>query len=136
MSQPKPEHPASGRAKHLAPSPHPLLELFEGLFEPLLRKVVREELDARMHPSDDWRDQRQDRVLTPRQHCRAARRRLELDPKDPMARKVGDRYLLTTDAIALELERLNHPPAPAAPKAASPEDEARERVARRLRRVK
>lgn len=115
----------------------------EGLFEPLLRKVVREELDARTHPSDDWRDQRTDRLLTPRQHCAAARRLLAQDPNHPMAKRLGkNRYLLTTDAIAQELDRLALPPEPrmqktAAPEAPlSPEDEARSRIQRRLQRVK
>lgn len=120
-----------------------LAELFGGLFEPLLRKVVREELDARTHPSDDWRDQRQDRLLTPRQHCAAARRLLAEDPHHPMAKRIGkNRWLLTTDAIALELDRLGRraPVAKASPvapeKPLSPEEEARLRVQRRLQRVK
>lgn len=119
-----------------------LRAFFEGLCEPLFRKIVREELDARCHPSDDWRDQRQDRLLTPRQHCAAARRLLAEDPKHPMARRIGkNRYLLTTDAIAQELDRLALPPVvkaqPTKPeKPLSPEDEARARVQRRLRSVK
>ena len=53
---------------------------------------------------------------------------------------VGDRFLLTTDAIAEELERIGSKPspvvkcAPAEPE--SPEAEAIERVKRRLRSVK
>ena len=119
-----------------------LAELFGGLFEPMLRKVVREELDARCHPSDDWRDQRQDRLLTPRQHCKAVRRRLAENPSDPWAKKIGkNRYLLTTDAIAEELNRLGRPQIakikpPKPEKTLSPEEEARERVQRRLQRLK
>lgn len=121
-----------------------LRELFEGLFEPLLRKVVREELDARCHPSDDWRDQKRSPVLGPRRHCQAVRRRLQEDPHDPSAKIVGDRFLLTTDAIAQELDRIGKSrpgplgaPVPAKPKAPdSPEAEALERVQRRLQRVK
>lgn len=120
-----------------------LREAFEGIFEPLLRKVVREELDARTHPSDDWRDQKQDRLLTPRQHCAAARRLLDQDPNHPMARRIGkNRYLLTTDAIAQELDRLALPPEPRLKKTTapaeplSPEDEVRARIQRRLERTK
>ncbi|HEU4580900.1 MAG TPA: hypothetical protein VFS67_21725 [Polyangiaceae bacterium] len=119
-----------------------LAELFGALFEPLLRKVVREEMDARNHPSDDWRDQKQDRLLTPRQHCAAVRRRLAADPNDPWAKKIGkSRYLLTTDAIAEELDRLGRSTVVKAKdtkpqKPLSPEDEARLRVQRRLQRVK
>jgi len=129
------------RAKHLTPASGALAELFGAVFEPLLRKVVREELDARCHPSDDWRDQRQDRVLTPRAHCRAVRRRLAADPNDPWARILGDRFLLTTDAIAEELDRLARPPAGATvrakpPKPVSPEAEALGLLERKLRQVK
>lgn len=118
---------------------------FEAMLEGLLRKVVREEMAAAAHPSDDWRDQRRSPVLGPRRHCAAVRRRLAADPQDPMAKIVGDRFLLTTDAIAEELERAGRKPPPpstppptvakcAAPE--SPEAEAIERVKRRLRSVK
>lgn len=119
-------------------------QLLGGLFEPLLRKVVREELDARCHPSDDWRDQKRSPVLGPRRHCQAVRRRLQENPSDPSAKIVGDRFLLTTDAIAQELDRIGKgrpgplgAPVPAKPKTPdSPEAEALERVQRRLQRVK
>jgi hypothetical protein len=116
---------------------------FEVMLENLLRKVVREEMAAANHPSDDWRDQRQNRVLSPRQHCAAVRRRLEENPDDPWAKKIGkSRYLLTTDAIAEELERLGRKPStvvkcpPVQLPPESPEAEAIERVKRRLRSVK
>jgi hypothetical protein len=114
---------------------------FELMLENLLRKVVREEMAAASHPSDDWRDQRRSPVLGPRRHCAAVRRRLGADPHDPMAKIVGDRFLLTTDAIAEELERIGRKPATVAKCSAiapseSPEAEATERVKRRLRSVK
>jgi hypothetical protein len=114
---------------------------FEMWFENLLRKVVREELAAAGHPADDWRDQRGSPLLGPRRHCAAVRRRLDADPHDPMAKIVGDRFLLTTDAIAEELERIGRKPSPVAKcstvaPAESPEAEATERVKRRLRGVK
>ena len=108
---------------------------FFAAFEGMIRKVVREEMQSALHPSTDWRDQRDDRVLTPRMHCAAARRRMAEGKAD--AKKVGDRYLLTTDAIAEELERLGRPKtlgkvAPRAP--LTPEDEVVERINRRLQR--
>ena len=114
---------------------------FEVMLEGLLRKVVREEMAAASHPSDDWRDQRRSPILGPRRHCAAVRRRLDADPRDPRAKIVGDRFLLTTDAIAEELERIGRKPAtvakcPAVAAAESPEQEAMERVKRRLRSVK
>jgi DNA-binding ferritin-like protein len=71
------------------------------------------------------------------------RRRLGVDPHDPMAKIVGDRFLLTTDAIAEELERIGRKPvtvakcAAASPvEAESPEAEVTERIKRRLRSVR
>jgi hypothetical protein len=122
------------RARHLRLDPGAIaLEWFEGL----LRKVVRDELAAANHPVDNWRDQHQSR-LSPRKHCLAVRRRLEANPDDPSAKHVGDKFLLTPDAVAEELDRLGHKPdAPAAPRSPqSPESEALERVQRRLRRKK
>ena len=115
---------------------------FEMMLENLLRKVVREEMAAANHPSDDWRDQKRSPILGARRHCAAVRRRLGVDPHDPMAKIVGDRFLLTTDAIAEELERVGRkpttvvkcPPVQLPPE--SPEAEAIERVKRRLRSVK
>lgn len=115
---------------------------FEMWLEGLLRKVVREEMAAAAHPSDDWRDQRRSPILGARRHCAAVRRRLAADPQDPMAKIVGDRFLLTTDAIAEELERVGRKPAtvakcePVAIPPESPEAEAIERLQRRLRSVK
>lgn len=110
---------------------------FFAAFEGLIRKVVREEMQSALHPSTDWRDQREDRVLTPRMHCAAARRRMAEGKAD--AKKLGDRYLLTTDAIAEELERIGRPKALAKADTSraplSPEDEALDRISRRLRRV-
>lgn len=121
----------------------------EDWFESMLRRVVREEMAAFCHPSDDWRDQRQSPVLGPRRHCAAVRRRLQINPSDPCAKILGERFLLTTDAIAEELERLGRRPeageterglrkAPRtpAPAEASEEDEALARVRHRLQRVK
>lgn len=128
-----------GRAKHMRPDPGAgVLEWVEGL----LRRVVREELALAAHPTDDWRDQSQSPVLGPRRHCRAVRRRLAANPRDPSAKRVGDRFLLTLDAIAEELDRAGHKPdaaakgvaAPSLPE--SPESEALARVQRRLQRVK
>jgi hypothetical protein len=121
-------------------SPEVLGGPLEQWFEGLLRRVVREEIAAAGHPADDWRDQRGSPLLGPRRHCAAVRRRLGIDPHDPMAKIVGDRFLLTTDAIAEELERIGRKPAsvakcsPVAPE--SPEAEAIERVKRRLQSVK
>lgn len=77
--------------------------------EGILRKVVREELAAVQHPSDGWRDQRHS-ALGPRRHCLAVRRRLHADPRDSGAKIIGDRYLLTPDAILEELDRLGRKP--------------------------
>jgi len=111
-----------------------ILELLEGL----LRRIVREEVASAAHPSDEWRDQSQSPILGPRRHCRAVRRRLAANPQDPGAKRVGDRFLLTPEAIAQELDRTGHKPdrQPAAPKPATPEDEALARVQRRLQKVK
>lgn len=127
------------RAKRVRPDPAGagLLEWVEGL----LRRVVREELAAAAHPADDWRDQRQSQ-LGPRRHCLAVRRRLRADPEGRSAKILGNRFLLTLDAIAEEMERLGRKPddtaagvtAPSPPQ--SPESEALARVQRRLQRVK
>jgi len=115
---------------------------FEMWLETLLRKVVREEMAAAAHPSDEWRDQKRSPILGARRHCAAVRRRLGADPHDPMAKIVGDRFLLTTDAIAEELERVGRKPStvvkcpPVQLPPESPEAEAIERVKRRLRSVK
>ncbi len=125
------------RAKHMRPDPvgAGLLEWFEGL----LRRVVREEVAAAGHPADSWRDQSQSPVLGSRRHCRAVRHRLAADPQDPQAKRIGDRFLLTQEAIAEELDRVGHKPdrhpAPEA-EPSTPEDEALARVQRRLRQVK
>jgi len=111
------------------------LSWLEGMF----RKVVREELAAAAHPSDGFRDQRHS-ALGPRRHCLAVRRRLQLDAHDPTAKIIGDRYLLTPDAILEELDRVGRKPdAPGAgvvtgepPAPLSPEAEAVARVKRRL----
>lgn len=109
---------------------------FFAMFEGAIRKILREEIQAALHPSDEWRDQNpKNSPLGPRRHCAAVRRRLERN--EPGARRVGDRYLLSTDAIAEELERIGlkasvrkvTPPAPL-----TPEDEAIERLTRRLQR--
>jgi hypothetical protein len=122
-------------------SPEVLGGPLEQWFEGLLRRVVREEIAAAGHPADDWRDQRGSPVLGPRRHCAAVRRRLDADPRDPTAKIVGDRFLLTTDAIAEELERIGRKPSLVAKCSTvappeSPEAEAIERVKRRLRSVK
>lgn len=128
--------PERARAQHLRPDPGAgVLEWFEGL----LRRVVREEFAAAAHPSEGWRDQSQSPVLGPRRHCRAVRRRLAANPDDPDAKRVGDRFLLTPDAIAEELDRVGHKPdthPTPPPKPSTPEDEAIARVQRRLQRVK
>lgn len=124
-----------GRARHLGlDSGTGILELLEGL----LRRIVREEVAAAGHPSDEWRDQSQSPILGSRRHCRAVRRRLAANPQDPSAKRVGDRFLLTPEAIAEELDRAGHRPdrQPAAPKPPTPEDEAIARVQRRLQKVK
>lgn len=110
---------------------------FFAMVEGLIRKVVREEMQSALHPSTDWRDQRQDTVLTPRMHCAAARRRIEQNL--PGAKKVGDRYMLTTDAIAEELDRLGRRhstvhKAAATTRDLTPEDEALALLSRRLQR--
>jgi hypothetical protein len=124
------------RAKRARPDPvEGLLEWFEAL----LRRVVREELVAAGHPVDGWRDQRQS-PLGPRNHCRAVRRRLEANPQDAGAKKVGDRFLLTADALAEEMDRLGRSPGGKAAGAAtprspqSPEEEALSGLNRRLAR--
>lgn len=129
------EPSADARAKYLRLDPTAIaVEWFEGL----LRKVVRSELAAANHPVDNWRDQHQSQ-LSPRKHCKAVRRRLEANPDDPAAKKIGDRFLLTPDAVAEELDRLAQTPNDKRPdpvEPQSPEDEAVARVKRRLRRDK
>lgn len=110
---------------------------FFAMFEGAIRKIIREEMQAVLHPSTEWRDQRQDTVLTPRMHCAAARRRIEQNL--PGAKKVGDRYMLTTDAIAEELDRLGRRhstvhKAAATTRDLTPEDEALALLSRRLQR--
>lgn len=117
-----------------ANDPQAVLSWFEGL----LRRVVREELADATHPADGWRDQRKS-PLGSRRHCSAVRRRLTENPNDPSAKMIGDRFLLTPDAVAEELTRVGRKPAPKrAPEApaASPEDEALALLNRRLRQVK
>lgn len=142
MSEPKAgadERAAVGaeRAKHMRPDPvgAGVLEWLEGL----LRRVVREEVAAAGHPADNWRDQSQSPVLGSRRHCRAVRRRLAANPQDPSAKRVGDRFLLTQEAVLEELDLIGRRPdahPPAATKPSTPEDEALARVQRRLQRVK
>jgi hypothetical protein len=137
MSEAKTERDGAPRAKHLHLDL--LLPSIVEWFEERMRKVVRDELAAAGHPADGWRDQRRS-TLGPRRHCLAVRRRLEADPNDPSAKIVGDRFLLTAEALAEELDRLGlksgPATAPAPRKPQSPEAEAKERVQRRLRQVK
>ena len=106
---------------------------FVAMFGDLIRGILREELQAVMHPADGWRDQRQS-PLGPRRHCCAVRRRLAHN--EPGARIVGDRYLLSGEAIEYELERIGRPKAgvrkTAATATLTPEDEALARLSLRL----
>lgn len=114
-------------------------EDFFELFGGYIRKMLREEIQAALHPSTEWRDQREDRLLTPRMHCAAARRRIA-EGKHDTAKKIGkNRYLLTTDAIAEELDRLGRPKTltrqdTSKSQPLTPEDEALQRLERRLQR--
>lgn len=123
------------RAKHLDDAPAFTLTIGQ------LRRMVRDELAAAKHPVDDWRDQHQS-PLGPRRHCRAVRLRLRANPGDPTAKILGDRFLLTPDAVAEELSRQGRKPDAAAPVTMeppppqSPEAEVRDRIRRRLERVK
>lgn len=113
-------------------------EDFFAMFEGFIRNILRQEIQAALHPSTEWRDQRDDKVLSPRLHCAAARRRIAEGKTD--AKKVGkNRYLLTTDAIADELDRLGRPKAltrkdTAREKPLTPEEEALASLERRLQR--
>ena len=110
-------------------------ESFAAAFEGLMRKIMREEIQAALHPSDEWHDQRRS-PLGSRRHCAATRRRASEGKSD--AKKIGDRFLMTTDAIAEEMERLGRPKAltraDTSKTPLSPEDEVRERIQRRLQR--
>lgn len=104
------------------------------MFEGLIRQIMREEIHAALHPSDEWHDQRRS-PLGPRRHCLATRRRAAEGKGD--AKQVGDRFLMTTDALAEELERIGRPKALTKRDTStplSPEDEAVQRLERRLQR--
>ena len=109
-------------------------DFFEA-FAGMIRNIIREEMQACLHPSDDWRDQRQS-PLGSRRHCLAVRRRAAEGKTD--ARQVGDRFLLTTDAIAEEMARIGRPKTLGKTETSraplTPEDEVRERIQRRLQR--
>lgn len=87
---------------------------------------------------DEWIDQRSPKckaTLGRNRWCRSVKERLERDPKDPHARKVGDRYLLDTVGLSEELTRIGSPEvAKAKPSTPiDPDQQGAERVLRLLK---
>lgn len=81
-------------------------ELVRWFFDQM-RGLIREELRA-VQQGDEWVDQRHSPDLGSRRHCKAVRERMAAHADG--AKKIGDRYLLTTSALCEELEKIGNAP--------------------------
>lgn len=96
------------------------------------------ELRAANEAGEEWIDQRRGGELMGRNRfCQAVKDRLDRDPADPHARRIGKRYLLDSVGLAEEMERANQRPSVAKAEAppqvsADPEAATAEHVLRLL----
>lgn len=92
--------------------------------------ALRQELAANVQ-GDEWVDQKSPQAratLGRNRFCEAVRRRQAANPDDPAVNRIGDRYLMTTAALAEELARVGKRPAVAKAEPADPETSGASRV--------